>query len=209
MFIPVLRLKLQIGLILLLAGFILAGCQSSQQPTQCCRLDYGLVQPSDLNGPWELVETQAQIIQPIASRYQGFSATESVRQYLSGKPDERNKVGVLIHDIRRYTDLAPLLGKLNFKIDSEDAGTPTVALNLPQVGLERQTQCLSSISSNAKNSLLVCAVEVRYNHILSTLYFYFDGSTPNDRIETLVDQALKSTDKRIDEIDQRLGKSDS
>jgi|WetSurMetagenome_2_1015567.scaffolds.fasta_scaffold168919_2 hypothetical protein len=208
MFIPVLRRKSQIYLILLLAGFILSGCQSSQRPTQCCRLVYGLVQPGDLSGQWELVDAQAQIIQPITSRYEGFPAAEIVRQYLSSNPDERNKTGVLIHDIRRYSEFAPSLGKLNYAISTEEAGTQITLPKLPQVGLDRQIQCLSSSSSNSGNSVIVCTIEVRYQHILSMMHFYFDGLTSHNNIETLINQALTSTDGRIEEIDQHFGKSD-
>ncbi len=184
MLISIVWFKAQLCLILLL--IVLSACQPPQQQVQCCQIEYGLLQPGDLKGHWELVEERVQIIQPTNSRYEEFPVAESARQYLSGNPDERNKEGVLIHDIHRYTNLAPSLGKLNFKLDAEETGTQIVPPGLPQVGLDRQIQCLSSNRSGSKNSIIACTVEVRYQHILSTLHFYFDGLTSDDKIGTLI-----------------------
>ena len=195
-------------LVTLLAISILSACQVPQPRAQCCELKYGLLQPADLNGQWELAEAQTQVIQPITSRYSKYPAIESARQYLSGYLDGHGKVNVIIHDMRRYTNLAPSLGKLDFALDRRDAGIQILPPKLPQVGLDHQIQCLASNSSDPKNSIIVCNVEVRYQHILSTMFFYFDGLTSGDDIETLINQALEKTDVRIEEIDQHLSNSD-
>jgi hypothetical protein len=206
---PIMRLTPRLWLILLIAGVALGSCQAPQSSAQCCRLGYGLLQPNDLDGKWELVEAPLQIIQPTASRYEEFPSSEEARQYLSGNSDERNEVGVIVHDVRRYPDLAQDLGKLDFKIDAEEIGTPSPAPDLPRVGEDRQTQCLASKSAESGDALIVCIIEVRYLHALSTMYFYFDGATSSEVRETLINQAVVKTDERMQEIDRKLGESDS
>lgn len=180
----------------LLISIVLSACQASEKQVQCCQLRYGLLRVSDLSGTWRLIESSDLITEPSVSRYKQVPPQEYARQYLSGNSGEQKGQITIIHDIRLYKESAPSLGKLDYK--------PGIPLTIPNLLLDEatsQVQCLSQDPADA-NSLSFCAVESRYDRILSTMYFYFDTSTSSTGVATSINEAFAHTDARIREIAQ-------
>jgi hypothetical protein len=175
----------------------LAACQTSDRQIQCCQLEYGLLRPDDLRGKWHLTDASQLITVPSVTRYKRVAPKESARQYVTGNPGAQKEQVAIIHDIRLYNQSAPSFGPLDYK--------PGVSIAIPGLLLDEhsQIQCLAQDPLDAA-SLSFCAVETAYDHLLSTMYFYFDTSASTIDMATYINQAFAKTDVRVKEIDQHL-----
>jgi hypothetical protein len=186
----------------LLVSFFLPACQAPEKLAQCCQLEYGLLRTTDLDGQWKAVESSDLFAKPSVSRYKQVPPQESGRQYLRGSSNgQKEQITIIIHDIRIYTDTVPSFGELDYK--------PGIRLTIPNLrlgGLNSQIQCLSQEPLDA-NSLSFCAIETRYNHALSTMYFYFDTAASDTEIGAYINQAFAKTDERIKELDQHFAEA--
>jgi hypothetical protein len=193
-----LRFMILSCLILMFGVVFLAACQTSDRQIQCCQLEYGLLRPNDLSGKWNLTDESQLITVPSVARYKQVTPTESVRQYVIGNSSRQKEQVTIIHDIRLYNQSAPSFGPLDYK--------PGVSITIPGLLLDEyasQIQCLAQDPSDAA-SLSFCVVETAYDHLLSTMYFYFDTSASTVDIATYINQAFAKTDVRVKEIGQHL-----
>jgi hypothetical protein len=188
---------------LLALAAVSAACQPA--PIQCCEMTYGLLQPTDLNGSWKPIEEEGlQLIQP-TGRYDEKSVAEFKRSYYYGTLDESSdqRRTFIIHDLRRYDPIAPDPGKLKTRVNFQTPGGRAYDPGVLRPGLSSQTLCQKDDPSKS-GSRVSCMAETRYSHFISTIYFYFDASVAKTEMKALINQALSTTDERVQEMDQRL-----
>jgi hypothetical protein len=183
----------------------MGACQTSPR---CCQLLYGTLKPDDIAGRWEPIDKELRIIQPSGSRYAQYPVAEFERQHLIGlygSSQAKYRMNI-IHDLRRYDSAAPELKEWDFQQDLKTRGGPPFDPGVINAGQLSQTRCRVADPSDLDNTNLVCVAEVRYKHIISTMYFFFYTSTSQIDMATLINQALTKTDGRIQEIEQSLDK---
>jgi len=190
-------------LAILFCGAVI-GCQSY---TQCCTLDYGLAQPSDLVGNWQILDEAWQLKRP-TGRYK-FPATDFKRQYLREQEQGSQDHIDIVHELRSYEAGAPLLGELNFQQDLTISGGVPFIPDVIKTGLSNQTLCREADLSDPDSASFICVSEVRYQHIISTTTFYFDLPISESRLTKLISQVLANTEERIRQIDRYLDESSS
>jgi hypothetical protein len=187
---------------LLLACVGVVGCQPSQP--QCCNIIYGLLSPTDLSGDWKLSNDVTQTIMDSTmkiDRYADMTTTDHAKQYLVGSSGFSVAA---IHDLRRYEPSAPTLAEMNLNAFQDAKGGALFDPNVISVGDTSQAWCQASDPANPDKSVTVCAIEVRYDHFISIMYFAFSRLALNNDVQSVVNQALSATDKRIQEIELTL-----
>ncbi len=201
-------MKTRVFLAVLLVGIAIGACQAP--PPQCCRLIDGVLQPNELQGSWKIlsdaVREMIQVMTSIPNDEQ-VPAAETVEQYLSGHLTSDDQSVYVIHQLRSFQPVAPLLVRPTLKFfETEDP--ETFSLNVRSGGQSSQTWCQGVKDDlTSTNQVATCVAKVRYEHLVSIMVFLFNDPVSDADIATLINGAISATDERLQAINQHLSDS--
>jgi len=192
-------------------GVVISACQTTQ--SRCCSLVDGLLQPSDLHGSWEqLSDAMREIVRGTTSipNDEQVSATETAEQYLTGHLASSDQSIYVIHQLRRFQSVAPLLTDKPAHPFFETKDGEPFKLDVGPVGQSSQAWCqIARDGSTNTNRMAVCVAKVRYPHLVSVTVFLFDEPASDADMTTLINKVLSVSDQRLQTIDQHLNDSSS